>query len=110
MRSLTFPDMDQVWPSDDGWPYTDADQEPGELDLADPDADVDDDLVALHATLAHLYDGLAPLERAVVMGRFGLDGRPAQSMRELQHALGVPRAELRAALGDGLTKVRSNLG
>ena len=82
--------------------------EDGEIDLADPDADIDDDLVALHAT------GSPPPRRprpARAGGgrpaRFGLDGRPARTMRELQRELGLPRAELRTALGDGLAKVRT---
>ena len=41
--------------------------------------------------------------------RFGLDGRPVVSMKQLQHELGLPRAELRTALGDGLAKVRAHL-
>lgn len=106
-RSLTF--TDDVWPNEDGWPYADADAEPDEVDPADPAADVDDDLVALHATGSHLFDGLDLLERTVLAARFGFDGGPGRSMRELQHQLGVPRAELRNALGDGLAKVRGRL-
>ena len=79
-RSLSFLPEDEAWPSEGGWPYADADEEPGEVDPADPDADLDEDLVALHATGTHLLDGLAPLERTVVSARFGLDGRPARSM------------------------------
>lgn len=107
-RSLSFL---EGWPSDDGWPYADADADPdsGEIDVADPDAGVDDDLVALHVTGAHLFDGLDPLERDVLSARFGLDGGPARSMRELQHETGLPRALLRNALGDGLAKVRTRL-
>jgi DNA-directed RNA polymerase sigma subunit (sigma70/sigma32) len=109
MRSLTFLDVDEAWLGEDGWPYADADQDDGEIDLTDPAADVDDDLVALHAVGPHLLDGLAALERAVITARYGLDGRAPQSMREIQRALGVPREELRAALGDGLAKVRTRL-
>lgn len=110
MRSLSFFN-DEDWPSDDGWPYGDADPDADvdEIDPADPDADVDDDLVALHVTGAHLFDGLDPLERTVLAARFGLEGAPARSMRELQQQTGLPREALRAALGDGLAKVRTHL-
>src|SRR5215212_8062575 len=103
-RSLSFL-VDEGWPSDDGWPYADGDGSTDEIDLADPDAAVDDDLVALHVTGSHLFDGLDPLERTVLTGRFGLDGGPARTMRELQHQTGVPRELLRHAYGDGLAKV-----
>ena len=111
-RSLSFL-SEQDWSNQDGeqdgWPYADADAEADEVDPADPEADVDDDLVALHVTGEHLFDGLAPLERAVLAARFGFDGGPARSMREIQHDLGIPREELRHALGDGLAKVRGRL-
>ena len=109
-RSLSFL-ADEGWPSEDGWPYADADADvdAGEIDPADPDAAVDDDLVALHATGSHLFDGLDQLERTVLAARFGLDGGPARTMRELQHQTGLPRALLRHAYGDGLAKVRTRL-
>ena len=95
-----------VWPSEDGWPYPDVE---AEADALDVEAEPDDDLVSLHVLAAHVLDGLPPLERRVVEARFGLDGRPVVSMKQLQHELGVPRAELRTALGDGLAKVRAHL-
>ncbi len=105
-RSLSF-FVDEGWPSDDGWPYADAAAD--EVDLVDPDGGLDDDVVALHVTWPHLFDGLEPLERTVLTARFGLDGAPARAMRELQHDTGLPRAVLRTALGDGLAKVRTRL-
>jgi DNA-directed RNA polymerase sigma subunit (sigma70/sigma32) len=93
-----------AWPSDDGWPYEDVDDEP-----LDPTADVDDDLVSLHALSLHLLDPLDPVERQVVTARFGLDGSPARSLKQLSHELGVARAELRDALGGGLAKLRVHL-
>ena len=102
---------DEGWPSDEGWPYPDADAVAEQLeDNADPDADADDDRVSLHAAAPHLLDGLAPLERTIIIGRFGLDGMPPLSMRDLQHQLGLPRADLRTALGDGLAKLRTRVG
>lgn len=91
-----------VWPSDEGWPYPDPAPAP-----RDPDTEIDEDLVALRARAMHLLDGLDPLERAVLAGRFGLDGTPVRSMKQLQADLGLPRSELRAALGSGLTKLRA---
>lgn len=98
-----------MWSSDEGWPYEDDDTEDDEIDVVDHEADLDDDLVAIHATGTHVFDGLTGLERTVVEARFGFDGGPGRSMRELQHDLGLPRAELRHALGDGLAKVRTHL-
>lgn len=107
-RSLSFLDT-EGWSSDDGWPYADADAEVDEIDVADHDADLDEDLVTLHVTGSHLLDGLDSLQRRVITARFGLDGHPARTMRELQAELGLPRDDLRHALGDGLAKVRSHL-
>ena len=102
---------DDAWPSDEGWPYPDTDAELHHLeDSADIDAESDDDLVSLHAARPHLFDDLEPLERTVITARFGLDGRPPQTIRDIQHDLGVSRAELRVALGDGLAKLRSRVG
>jgi DNA-directed RNA polymerase sigma subunit (sigma70/sigma32) len=102
---------DDSWPSDEGWPYPDAD---AGIDLIeerpDIDADADDDLVSLHAAQLHLFDDLDPLERQVVLARFGFDGRPPRSMRDIQQELGLPRPELRLALGAGLTKLRNRVG
>ena len=109
-RSLSF-FADAGWPSDEGWPYTDADGDvdSGEVDRADPEADLDDDIVAIHVTGAHLFDGLDQLERTVLTARFGLDGGAPRSMRDIQHETGLPRSLLRTALGDGLAKVRTRL-
>lgn len=102
---------DDAWPSDEGWPYPDTDADLDHIeDAADVAADTDDDLVSLHAATPHLFDGLAPLERAVITARFGLDGRRPQSIREIQHELGLPRGDLRVALGDGLAKLRTRVG
>jgi DNA-directed RNA polymerase sigma subunit (sigma70/sigma32) len=108
-RSMSFLDTGGAWPSDDGWPYADDDADVDEIDVADHDADLDVDLVSLQVTGTHLLDDLDPLQRRVVTARFGLDGHPARTMRELQAELGLPRDDLRHALGDGLAKVRSHL-
>jgi DNA-directed RNA polymerase sigma subunit (sigma70/sigma32) len=99
---------DDSWPSDEGWPYPDADAaEQMVEELRDLDADPDDDLVSLHAAAPRLFAGLGPVERRVITARYGLDGRPARSMREIQRELGLPRSDLRLALGDGLAKLRT---
>jgi len=92
-----------VWPNDDGWPYPDTGRE--EEDLSD---EYDDDALSIRAP-AHMFDRLDALERAVIRGRYGLDGAPERSLKELQADLGVPRTELRDALGSGLSKLRSQL-
>jgi DNA-directed RNA polymerase sigma subunit (sigma70/sigma32) len=57
----------------------------------------------------HLFDDLDPLERRVIDSRFGLEGQPVRSMKQLHADLGVPRADLRQALGSGLAKLRNHL-
>jgi DNA-directed RNA polymerase sigma subunit (sigma70/sigma32) len=96
--------MSSYWPTDDGWPYPDSQAEPIDLDF-----DFDEDLLTLRERSVHLLDGLEPLERAVVSGRYGLDGRPARSMKQLHSELGLPRAVLGETLGSGLAKLRQQL-
>ena len=96
------------WPGDGGWPYPDSDGEVADA-AEDLGAGFDDDLMSVHALSAHLFDGLDPLEREVLSARFGLDGSPVRSMKELHRDLGVARSDLRMALGSGLAKVRSHL-
>jgi DNA-directed RNA polymerase sigma subunit (sigma70/sigma32) len=109
-RSLAWISDDR-WPSDEGWPYPDGDAAESFCEeLVDVDTLTDDDLVSLHAAGGHLLECLNPVERQVVTGRYGLDGAPPRSMRELQQDLGLPRAELRLALGGALTKLRTRVG
>ena len=93
----------QTWVTEDGWPYPDALD-----DWVDLGSEADDDLlsVRLHA---HLYDDLSPLELEVVRARFGLQGAPVRTMKQLLRDTGLPREELRDALGSGLAKVRAHL-
>lgn len=107
---VTDPD-DQRWPSDGGWPYPDGDGLAGDLeDPADLDSLPDDDVLAVQGLGRHLLDGLTDLERAVVAGRFGLDGRPPRTVRALEAELGVPRDEIRPVLRHALGTVRDHLG
>jgi DNA-directed RNA polymerase sigma subunit (sigma70/sigma32) len=96
--------MSSYWPTEDGWPYPDTRAEPVDLDF-----DLDEDLLAVRERATHLLDGLEPLERAVVSGRFGLDGRPARSMKQLHTELGLDRQILGQTLGSGLAKLRQQL-
>lgn len=97
-----------VWPNEDGWPYPDGDGSPDDRTV-DPDAELDDDIVSLHAAEAHLFDDLTRMEREVVQARFGLGGAPTRTLRELAHDLGVSHEELRSAYGSALDKLRVHL-
>jgi DNA-directed RNA polymerase sigma subunit (sigma70/sigma32) len=95
--------MTSYWPTEDGWPYQDDPR--GEVDLG---AAVDDDVLSISVERT-LLDGLDPLEREVIEQHYGLLGGAPQSMKQLHTSLGVPRADLRSALGSGLAKLRSHL-
>lgn len=106
---VTDPD-DVRWRSDEGWPYPDGDVLEGvNDDPVDLDAEPDEELVSLHGLGSHVLDGLTELEGRVLVGHYGLDGRPARSVRELQVELGVDRAAVRILLGDALAKLREHL-
>lgn len=92
-----------LWPADDGWPYPDA-----QGDLVDVESGADDELLSLMNDI-HLLDSLEPIEREVVSARFGLRGHEMRTMKQLQGDLGLPRNDLRLALGSGLAKLRSRL-
>ena len=95
--------MSSYWPTEDGWPYHDEARE--EIDLG---AVVDDDVLSLRVE-RHLLDDLDPLERQVIQNHYGLGGGTPRTMKELRSDLGVPRADLRSALGSGLAKLRTHL-
>ena len=96
--------MSTFWATEDGWPYPDALQ-----DWVDLDSETDDELLNLRIPPPHLYDALDPLERQVINARFGLQGMPVRSMKELLADTGLPREDLRQALGSGLEKLRTQL-
>lgn len=93
-----------LWPAEDGWPYPDTGMEE-----VDPQSDNDVDLLALTLPTSHVFDGLSHLEREVIESRFGLHGMPVRSMRQLHADLGLPREDLRDAMGSGLAKLRAQL-
>ena len=96
--------MSYLWPNDDGWPYPDS-----AADLADPNADLDEDALLLKAAPPHLFDDLSPLERQVVTAHYGLDGSPPRSMKQLHTDLAISRAQVREALAGALAKLRTHL-
>lgn len=93
-----------LWPSEDGWPYPDDDGE-----LVDPAADIDEDLVSVRTLPDRVLDDLEPLERLLIGARFGVGGHEIRSMKQLHADTGLSRADLRASLGSGLTKLRAQL-
>ena len=98
---------DFLWPSEDGWPYPDPEAR-DVTELADTD-EIDDELLSLRIPAPHLFDDLDPTERAVVTGRFGLDGTRVRTLNQLHAELGLPRAQIRGALESGLAKLRTQL-
>ena len=101
-----------LWPGDPGWPVPEPDRagctDAGRDDVVDPDGEVDLEAVCLHAD-RHLLDDLTPLERTVVRARFGLDGTPERSMKQLHTELGLTRHQVRDLLESGLAKLRRHL-
>jgi DNA-directed RNA polymerase specialized sigma24 family protein len=101
MRS-TFP----LFPSDDGWPYPDADSE--ERTLAQQGFTVSDevDLDALQLVAnTHAFDGLTAMERDALERRFWEN----ESMKDLARSLDCTHAEAAAVLGQAVDKVRKRL-
>jgi len=90
-----------LFPTDDGWPYPDAERP--ELVADAPDLD------ALELLGPHAYDTLTSVERAALCFRFGLQGSNALSMKELGPVLGCSRAEAGVVLGRAIDKMRMQL-
>lgn len=95
--------MSVYWPTDDGWPYPDTGPE-----FPDLEAEADDDLLSVRAPAVHLLDRLTPLERQVISAHYGFGGAP-RSIKQLHSELGLPRSDLRMALGSGLAKLRAQM-
>jgi len=92
------------WATEDGWPYPDALE-----DWVDLESESDDELLNLRIPPRNLFEALNPLERQVIDARFGLEGMPVRSMKQLLADTGLPREDLRQALGSGLAKLRTQL-
>jgi DNA-directed RNA polymerase sigma subunit (sigma70/sigma32) len=93
-----------LWPNDEGWPYPDTHGE-----TIDLDATADDEALCLRTAPAQVLSHLDPLERAIITAHYGLEGQEPRSMKQLHAEMGLPRAELRDALGTGLAKLRTEL-
>ena len=78
------------------------------VDAADVDASLDEDLLALHAD-RHLFDELTPLEREVIVKRFGLEGNLPHRLLDLETELHLKRSDLRAVQLSALGKLRAHL-
>jgi len=102
-----------LWPGDHGWPEAETDDQPddGLLEwVEDPDAELDEDVLCLHAPPPHLWDELDDLERQVVAARFGLDGRvQGRTFDQLHDELGLSTHQVHRILDSGLAKLRHRL-
>jgi len=90
-----------LFPSDDGWPYTD-------VTAAEFVADAPD-LDALEMLGPHSFDMLTMQERDALFSHFGLRGRDPLPMKLLAPALGCTRAEAAALIGSAVDKMRVQL-
>jgi DNA-directed RNA polymerase specialized sigma24 family protein len=99
----TFP----LFPTDEGWPYPDADGA-AETALLNQgyivEQDVDLDALQLVANV-HAFDGLTTRERDAIDRRFW----QGESMKDLAQSLGCSHAEATAVLGTAVDKVRTRL-
>jgi DNA-directed RNA polymerase sigma subunit (sigma70/sigma32) len=77
------------------------------VDAADVDASFDEDMLALHAD-RHLFDELTPLEREVIVKRFGLEGNIPHRLLDLETELHLRRTDLRAVQLSALGKLRAH--
>lgn len=78
------------------------------IDAADVEASFDEDMLALHAD-RHLFDELTPLEREVIVKRFGLEGNIPHRLLDLETELHLRRSDLRAVQLSALGKLRTHL-
>ena len=78
------------------------------VDAADVDASFDEDMLALHAD-RHLFDELTPLEREVIVKRFGLEGNFPRRLLDLETELHLRRSDLRAVQMRAIGKLRAHL-
>jgi DNA-directed RNA polymerase specialized sigma24 family protein len=96
-----------LFPTDEGWPYPDADGAAEAALLSQGstvEQDVDLDALQLVANI-HAFDGLTPMERDALYRRFWRQ----ESMKDLARSLGCTHAEATAVLGQAVDKVRTRL-
>lgn len=96
-----------LWPGDPGWPAPEVDAPAS--DIPDPSGELDLDAICLHVAQRHVLSDLSPLERTVLTSRFGLDGAPVRTMKQLHTELGMTRHEVRDVLETALAKLRTRL-
>lgn len=76
--------------------------------LADPTTALGS-LLRSRADLVSILDDLAPNERTVLRGRFGLEGEPPQTLAAIGQRLGYSRERVRQLEAAGLRKLRALL-
>jgi len=62
---------------------------------------------SLKETFARFLDALEPREKEIVVARFGFDGRPPRTFRELGSEMGVCKERVRQIQGRAMEKLRS---
>jgi DNA-directed RNA polymerase sigma subunit (sigma70/sigma32) len=75
--------------------------------MADEQIDLDD--LELRAD-RHCYDALTKTEREILFMRFGLDGEPPASMKDMARHFELTHTEVRELLGCAIDKMRTRLG
>lgn len=102
-----------LWPGDPGWPDVEEPDDVGDAGLLewveDPSAELDEDVLCLHAPPPHLWDDLDPLERRVVAACYCLDGGPERTIAELHDELGLSVRRIRSIRASALAKLRARL-
>ncbi len=96
-----------LFPTDEGWPYPDADAAAetallSQGHIVEPDVDLD--VLQLSANV-HAFDGLTARERDAIDRRFW----QGESMKDLARSLGCSHAEAAMVLGSAIDKVRTRL-
>ena len=77
------------------------------VDTADVGASFDEDMLALQSD-RHLFDELTPLEREVIVKRFGLEGNTPHRLLDLETELHLRRSDLRDVQLSALGKLRQH--
>ena len=78
-------------------------------DQAEPGAEALASILRERADLTDIVALLAPTERAVIAGRFGLDGEAPQTLEAIGRGLGVTRERVRQIEVAALRKLRTSL-
>ena len=76
-------------------------------DAADVGASFDEDMLALQSD-RHLFDELTPIEREVIVKRFGLEGNFPHRLLDLETEMHIRRSDLRSIQLSALGKLRTH--